>query len=122
MSPGTRFVDALAGKDTAALLAVLAPDVVLRGLTPRRFWEATSAQDAVHGVLYLWFEASDVVERVEAVEEGTTAGRQRIGYRLRVRNPEGLFVVEQVGYLDEDADGRIHRLDILCSGFRPIPP
>ena len=60
-------------------------------------------------------------ERVEAVEEGTVADRQRISYRLRVRNSQGLFLVEQVGYLDARADGRIQRMHLMCAGFRPIP-
>jgi ketosteroid isomerase-like protein len=120
-SPGARFVQALAARDTPGLLAVLAPDVVLRGMTPNFFWEAGSAAEAVHDVLYRWIEESDVVERVEAVEEGTTGDRQRITYRLRVRNPDGLFLVEQVGYLDVDADGRIRRMHLMCAGFRPMP-
>jgi ketosteroid isomerase-like protein len=121
-SPGGRFVQALAAKDTAGLLAVLAPDVTFRAVTPRRFWEAGSAGDAVRDVLYQWFEPSDVVEQVEAVEEGTVADRRRVTYRLRVRNPEGLFLVEQVAYLDEDVDGRIRRMHVLCAGYQPIPP
>jgi hypothetical protein len=126
-SPGARFVQALAAKDTPGLLSVLASDVTFRGLTPRRLWEAGSAQDAVRDVLYQWFEPSDVVERVEAVEEGTVlpegkgADRRRVTYRLRVRNPQGLFLVEQVAYLDEDVDGRIRRMHVLCAGFRPVP-
>jgi hypothetical protein len=119
-SVGARFVHALATKDTPQLLAVLAPDVTFRGMTPSRFWEAGSAAEAVHDVLQRWIEESDVVERIEALEEGMVADRGRIGYRLRVRNPEGLFLVEQAGYLDEDADGRIRRLHLMCSGFRPI--
>src|SRR4051812_246074 len=120
-SPGARFVEALAVKDTPGLLAVLAPDVVLRCVSPSRFWEADCATEAVHDVLYRWIEESDVVERVEAVEEGTVADRQRITYRLRVRNPHGLFLVEQGGYLDARADGRIQRMHLMCSGYRPIP-
>ena len=119
-SAGARFVRALATKDTPALLAVLAPDLTFRGMTPTRFWEAGSAAEAVHGVLHRWIDESDVVERIEALEEGRVADRWRIGYRLRVRNPEGLFLVEQVGYLDEDPEGRIRRIHLMCSGFRPI--
>lgn len=119
-SPGARFVRALAAKDTPELLAVLAPDLTFRGMTPNRFWEAASAQDAVHDVLYHWFEPSDVVERVEAVEEERVADRQRLRYRLRVRNPDGLFLVEQVGFVDEDETGRIRRMHLVCAGFRPL--
>ena len=38
---------------------------------------------------------------------------------LRVRNPDGLFEVEQQAYIAE-RDGRIGWMRALCSGFRPI--
>jgi hypothetical protein len=41
---GSRFVAALAAKDTDRLVALFASDVDFRGLTPRRFWEADSPQ------------------------------------------------------------------------------
>jgi hypothetical protein len=40
---GERFAHALATKDAQGLLAVLDPEVDFRGLTPGRFWEASSA-------------------------------------------------------------------------------
>jgi hypothetical protein len=120
-SAGARFVHALAAKDTAELLAVLAPDLALRAMGASRFWEASSAEEAVHDVLSRWIEPSDVVERIEAVEEGSMADRRRLSYRLCVRSPDGLFLVEQVGYFDQDDGGRIRRMDVLCSGFRPVP-
>jgi hypothetical protein len=36
-----------------------------------------------------------------------------------VRNPEGLFLVEQQAYLAE-RDGRIGWMRVLCSGYRPV--
>jgi hypothetical protein len=41
-----------------------------------------------------------------------------LGYRLRVRNPDGLFVAEQQACYTE-RDGRISWMRVLCSGFRP---
>jgi hypothetical protein len=45
--------------------------------------------------------------------------RERVGYRFRVRNPDGLFVVEQQAYLS-GSDGRIEWMRVVCSGFRPV--
>jgi hypothetical protein len=39
--------------------------------------------------------------------------------RIRVRNPDGLFLVEQQVYLEE-RDGKIGWMRSVCSGFRPI--
>lgn len=117
---GSRFVTALAAKDTAALLALFTDPVELRGLTPGRFWEASTPEEAVHDVLYRWFEPSDAIETVESVETGRVQDRHRVDYRLLVRNPEGLHLVEQRGYLDLAEDGRIERMQLVCAGFRPI--
>src|SRR4051812_26096202 len=116
---GVRYVDALAAKDTETLLDLFAPDVVFRGMTPGRFWEAGSPGDLLN-VLYQWFEPSDVIEAVENVEVGAMVDRGRVDYRFRIRNSDGLFAAEQRGYFDLDDDGRIVRMHVMCSGFRAI--
>ncbi len=118
---GTRYVRALAAKDTGTLVGLFADEVDFRGMTPGRFWEAATPQQAVHEVLYQWFEPADVVEDVELLEVGEVVDRQRVDYRLRVRNPRGLHVVEQRAYFDLDADGLISRMHVVCAGFRPVP-
>jgi hypothetical protein len=45
--------------------------------------------------------------------------RERIGWRLAVRCPDGKYVVEQQAYLSV-ADGRIAWLRVMCSGFRKV--
>ena len=47
---GARYVDALAAKDTEALVALFAADVLFRGMTPGRFWEAHSPNEVVQQV------------------------------------------------------------------------
>src|SRR4249920_1175621 len=92
---GTRYVTALAAKDTAALLDLFAPDVSFRGMTPGRFWEAASATDAVHEVLYVWFGPTDTVQAIDYVETGRVVQRHRVDYRFRVRGGDGMYAVEQ---------------------------
>jgi hypothetical protein len=117
---GSRYVEALAARDTDTLLGLFAPEVFFRGMTPGRFWEADSPEDVVHEVLYQWFEPADVIENVDYVEVGSIVDRQRVDYRLRVRNPEGVFAVEQRAYFDTDGAGRICRMHAMCAGFRRI--
>jgi len=103
------------------LLSILHPDLEFRGLTPRKFWEADTAKEFVDDILFgHWFEASDHVEGIEAIEVSTLPESNRVGYRLRVTNPDGAFVVEQQAYYEE-RDGRIGWMRVLCSGFRPAP-
>jgi hypothetical protein len=116
---GSRYVAALAAKDTDRLVALFASDVDFRGLTPRRFWEADSPQRVVHEVLYEWFEPKDVIERIDYVEAGQAGDRERVDYRFVVRNPDGPFIVEQRAYFDVDDAGRISYMRTLCSGYRP---
>jgi hypothetical protein len=56
---GSRFVAALAAKDTNRLVGLFASEVDFRGMTPRRFWEVDTPQRVVHEVLYEWFEPKD---------------------------------------------------------------
>lgn len=115
---GSRYVAALAAKDTDGLLRLFADDVYFRGMTPKRFWVADSPGQVVHEVLYAWFAPSDVIEDVEHTELGSVVDRQRIDYRLRVRNPDGLFAVEQRAYFDVGDDDRISRMHVMCAGYR----
>ena len=97
---------------------LLHPEVDFRGMTPGRVWEADGPGDVL-AVLGTWFDVGDVIEGVELVESDGFADRERVGYRLRVRNGEGLHLVEQQAYLTE-RDGRIGWLRIMCAGYRPV--
>ena len=98
---------------------LLHPQVDFRGVTPSRGWEAEDAEALIDGVLRLWFEDSDEILELESVETDAFADRERVGYRFLVRNPEGLFEVEQQVYIGE-RDGRIGWMRSVCSGFRPV--
>ncbi|MDX6637212.1 MAG: hypothetical protein QOJ01_723 [Solirubrobacterales bacterium] len=117
-SLGAEFARAFVAKDHARVLELLDPAVDFRALTPNRNWEASSAERVVNGILDEWLEASDEVEELEHVETDMVADRERVGYRFRVRNPEGRFVVEQQAYVASEG-GRINWMRVVCSGFRP---
>jgi hypothetical protein len=116
---GSAFANALAKKDFDALANLLHPEIDFRGLTPRRNWEAGNPGDVIQGILCQWFEDSDDIEALVHVETDSFADRERVGYRFRVRNPDGLYAVEQQAYLEE-RDGKIGWMRAVCSGFRPI--
>jgi hypothetical protein len=112
------FGQAVAAKDPAALRALLHPEIDFRGMTPGRVWEADGPEDVVAAV-GTWYEADDVIEGVEWMDTDAFADRERVGYRLRVRNHDGLHLVEQQAYLTE-RDGRIGWLRVICAGYRPV--
>jgi hypothetical protein len=117
---GQLFAEALAKKDRSGLLDILDSEIDFRGLTPSRFWEASSAKALVDDIIFgAWFEADDHIDSLEDVRLGSVADRHRVAYRLRVINPDGLFVVEQQAYYGVENE-RINWLRIMCSGFRAI--
>ena len=114
----TAFGQAVAAKDHAAVLELLHPEVDFHAMTPRRFWDARSPEEVVAAIAF-WFDDGDVIEDVEMVETTAFADRGRVGYRFRIRNADGLHLVEQQAYLS-GRDGRIGWLRVMCSGYRPI--
>jgi hypothetical protein len=117
---GQLFAQALAKKDSSGLLDLLDPEIDFRGLTPSRFWEASSAKTLVDDIIFgAWFEPDDHIDSLEDMQLGSVADRHRVSYRLNVINPDGAFVVEQQAYFGVEND-RINWLRIMCSGFRAI--
>ena len=116
---GEEFARALGAKDFERVAALLHPEVRVRGLTPRRSWEANDPRTAVEEVFAVWFDDSRQIDEIVSVESGSFADRRRISYVFRGQRPEGEFQVEQQAYFTE-RDGRIDWIHILCSGPRPI--
>jgi hypothetical protein len=116
---GAEFARALAGRDVGRLRELMHPEIDFRGLTPNRSWEASDPDAVLSVLLDSWFEDSDEIEALEGIECDAFADRQRVGYRYRVSNPDGRFLVEQQAYL-APRDGRIGWMRVLCSGFRPV--
>lgn len=111
---------AIAARDAAALLGLLADGVDFKAMTPSKFWEESSAASVVDKVILgKWFEESDHIDAIDAIECTSVAGRQRVGYRFHVTNADGEFAVEQQAYYDV-VDGRIAWMRVICAGFLPI--
>ncbi len=116
---GAAFARALAAKDFARIAELMDPQIDFRAMTPSRHWEAGDPETAITAALRQWFKDADEIEALELLETDAFADRERVGYRLRVRRPEGRFLVEQQAYLSP-RDGRIGWMRVLCSGYRPV--
>ena len=116
-SLGEDFARAVAAKDHDRVRQLLHPELDFRAMTPQRIWEAGSPEDVV-STLCVWFDDGDHIEGLESVETDAFADRERVGYRLRVRNADGAHLVEQQAYFSE-RDGQIGWLRIMCAGYRP---
>jgi hypothetical protein len=114
---GRAFAEALARKQFDDAIALLAPEVEFRALTPRRGWEA-SVPAEVGEILRQWFKDTVEIEEVVAIETDTVADRQRVAYRFQGQNEDGPFTIEQQAYYSEQG-GRIVWMRVLCSGYRP---
>jgi TusA-related sulfurtransferase len=113
------WVGAIPAHDFGAIAAVLTPDVAFNALVPSGLREAATSEDAVAWI-ERWFGDADTSELLAAAE-GTMADRAWFMYRFRVHEPSGWSMVEQQVYATL-VDGRIERLSLVCSGFRPVEP
>jgi len=118
---GADFARAFADKDAGRVRELIHPEIDFRALTPNRQWEARDVDTLVSILFDDWLEDTDEVESVESIECDSVVDRERVGYRLSVRNPDGRFLVEQQAYL-EARDGRIAWMRVVCSGFRAVTP
>jgi hypothetical protein len=117
---GGALLDAIAARDLAGVAATLTADATMQALVPRglrEFGDPAQICAAFDG----WFgDLSDF--HVVAAVLGGIGELLHLEWRLRVRGSRlgpGWFVVEQQVYAEPVADGRIARLRLLCSGFRP---
>jgi len=114
------FLASLAGQDFAGLGGALAAGACLRALLPSGLYEWSGAE-AIAARFAGWFGDTEDFELVEAAA-GEVGGRLHLCWRLRLRAQRlgpGWFTVEQQAYADAGDGGRIARLDLLCTGYRP---
>ena len=114
------FLEGLAVQDFARLGDALTADARLRALLPRGLREWAGAE-VIAAQFASWFGGTEDFELVEATV-GEIGGRLRLHWRLRLRAERlgtGWFTVEQQAYADTGDSGRIARLDLLCTGYRP---
>jgi hypothetical protein len=114
------LLEGLAAQDFAKLGDALTAGARLRALVPSGLRELAGA-GAIAGQFARWFGDTGNFELVQATV-GEVGGRLHLHWRLRLqaeRLGAGWFTVEQQAYADTGDDGRITRLDLLCTGYRP---
>lgn len=115
-----RFLEALRRYDFDELEACLAPDVWFRALLPKSLHESNTSEEAADAYRS-WYSSMRRFELL-AAEHYTLAGREYLRYRFLVLPPwapEQWHVIEQAGFC-RLKQGRISRLDIVCTGFHPV--
>jgi hypothetical protein len=113
---GTRLVEAIASRDTAAISTCFAAHAQFRALIPRGLRELTGAPE-VAVLISSWFADSTELELVDS-EAKELGDRVSVAYRFEGVEEGQPYIVEQhlFGIV---RDGKIERADLLCSGFRP---
>lgn len=113
------FVDALTAQDFDRLSECFAPDVEFHAVVPATgsFREQTGA-DETADQFRRWFGDADPFELLES-SITPIVDKVRLSYRLAACEEGKWHVVEQQAYATI-GEGGIEKLDLACSGFRPV--
>ena len=111
------FVERLAARDFDGLAACLDPDVRLRAIIPSGPEEQHGRTSAA-GRFADWFVDAVTFQLVEHRIE-PFVDRWLVTYRIALDEGDGPRRVEQHLFCDLGAE-LIERIDLLCSGFRPV--
>ncbi len=107
---------AVATRDQAALGVQLTEDIRLRALLPGGPIEE-NGRDAVLATFDRWFGSYDTVVLEDAAGE-LVGDRLLVHYRLVFEPEVQRRALTQTWVSTVAADGRLARIDLLCSGFR----
>jgi hypothetical protein len=117
---GRRLIDGIVAHDWAEIESCFEPDARLRAVVPKEnaFRDRVGGQEAADQIRR-WFGEADVTELVSSSVE-PMGDRVHISYRIHEHEPDGWYLVEQQAYITLGDQG-IAYLNLVCSGFRPVP-
>ena len=116
-SLGVEFARAFCARDQERIRELVDPELDFRALTPNKYWESTDVDGLLEILFTRWIEDTDEIRGIEKIEHDSFEDRDRVGYRFRVANAKGEYLVEQQAYVTE-RDGRIAWMRMVCSGWR----
>jgi hypothetical protein len=116
-SLGVDFARAFGARDRERIRELVDPELDFKALTPRRFWEASDVDGLLEILFDIWIRESDEIRGIEKLERDLFADRECVGYRFRVANEKGEYLVEQQAFVTE-RDGQIAWMRLVCSGWR----
>ncbi len=115
---GEGWIGAITGANYSSLARWVNPEVHCRLVTPRRIYEVDGIESLIEKIRG-WFQ--DVTSfhllqtQIQPVGE-----RLGISYRLLIEEKGRFYQVAQQVFTSF-SDGAIMQLDLLCSGFQPVP-
>lgn len=114
------LIDALAAQDFERVERCFAPDVSFHAVVPGTgsFRERAGAAETADQ-LRMWLGDADPLQLLESSVE-PVVDKLRLSYRLAAFEDDQWHVVEQQAYAVVGERG-IEKLDLVCSGFRPVP-
>jgi hypothetical protein len=114
------LVEALAAQDFERAERCFAPDVAFHAVVPGTgsFREREGAAETANQ-FRLWLGDADPLELLEHSVE-PVVDKLRLSYRFAAFEDAQWHVVEQQAYAVVGERG-IEKLDLACSGFRPVP-
>lgn len=115
---GGALVNALADRDFEGLRAVIADDVRFRLLLPKGPQAHSGVAETVEAFVSWYGDVDELHLESSSVE--TVADRLVLMYRFRLHDADGWQVIEQHLVADDAPDGRLEKIDLLCSGFLAV--
>jgi len=112
------FLTAITARDFPTARDLLADTLPLRMLTPGGLLTERDSDAAIRR-FEGWFATGNPFQ-VLAASAVQVADRAVLGYRIRLRWPEGWHLISQHLVLTVSGSW-ITGIDLLCSGFRPVP-
>ena len=115
---GEAFVNALADRDFERFRAAIADDVRFRLLLPKGPQAHSGVAETVESFIRWYGDVDELHLESSSVE--AVGGRLVLMYRFRLRDEDGWQMIEQHVVADVAPDGRLEKIDLLCSGFLPV--
>jgi hypothetical protein len=114
------FIEALSAQDFERVGRCFAPDIAFHAVVPGTgsFRERSGAEETAN-LFRMWFGDAEPLELLNSSVE-PVVDKLRISYRFSAFEDDQWQVVEQQGYAVVGERG-IEKLDVACSGFRPVP-